>query len=364
MSTNPRSTRVLAPATPVRVGRAVALLLAPLLALTPAPVAAAPGPLSAQASTVPADEFRWSVQPSSPSGPNGRSEFEYELAPGERISDWLAISNLTDGPLTVDVYATDAFTAPDGGFALLPAADAPTGAGAWLTVPKSAYTLPAGKRADIPFQLTVPENATPGDHIGGLIASVTTDETQPGGQTIAVERRIAARVYLRVAGPADPRALITAVDVDYAAPPLAVPGEDLTVTYRIANDGNVRFSGTARVVVTGPLGIRLGTSDTIEIPELLPDSELRLTETLPSVLPAGWISATLTVNPQAGEDPLPQLTGSASMWAVPWLLIVIVGAGGLIAAGLWWRRRRDRALAAAPGFDDDVVATTHPAPAS
>lgn len=61
--------------------------------------------------------------------------------------------------------------------------------------------MPAGKRADIPFEFKVPANATPGDHIGGLVASVRQTEESADGQRPEVERRVAARVYLRVTGP-------------------------------------------------------------------------------------------------------------------------------------------------------------------
>lgn len=57
----------------------------------------------------------------------------------------------------------------------------------------------------------------------------------------------------------------------------------MTVTYRVANDGNVRVSGSARIRVEGPPGMRVANSELIEIPELLPDSEIR---TVPGVFPA------------------------------------------------------------------------------
>ncbi|MEV7228166.1 DUF916 domain-containing protein [Polymorphospora sp. NPDC051019] len=314
------------------------------------PAAAAPAPPPALPGYAPAEEFRWSVQPSSPRGPNGRNEFAYELNPEEKITDWVAVSNLTGKPLTVNVYATDAFTAPDGGFALLTADEPATGVGSWVTLPKKSYTLPAGKRADVPFELAVPANASPGDHIGGLIASVNTEERQEDGQTVNVERRIAARIYLRVAGPVEPAALISALDVDYANPPLSLGG-DMTVTYRIANDGNVRFSGKARVQVTGPFGIRVANSEVIDIPELLPDSELRLTQRFPGVFPAGLLTTTVTVNPQESGGPLPSLSRDSALWAVPWPLAAGLLLAGALLLGWWLRNRRWHRIVAAGGFD-------------
>ncbi|MEV0398290.1 WxL protein peptidoglycan domain-containing protein [Polymorphospora rubra] len=338
---------------------AVRLLLVSAVVLgTAPPAAAAPGPPTALPAYAPTDEFRWSVQPSSPKGPNGRNEFAYELNPQEKITDWVGVSNLTREPLTVNLYATDAFTASDGGFALLTADQPPTGVGGWVTLPKKSYTVPAGKRADIPFELAVPANATPGDHIGGLIASVNTEERQGDGQTLNVERRVAARIYLRVTGPLTPAALITAVDVDYANPPLSFGG-DMTVTYRIANDGNVRFSGKARVQVTGPFGVRVANSELIDIPELLPDSELRLTQRLPGVFPAGPLTTTVTVNPQDASGALPSMSRDVTVWALPWPLVatLLVAVSGLL---VWWLRRRRWHRLVAAGDLDGPPATVRP----
>jgi hypothetical protein len=176
-------------------------------------------------------------------------------------------------------------------------------------------------RADIPFQLTVPAGAAPGDHPGGVIASVTEQQVNASGQRVDVERRIAARVYLRVAGALRPAADITAVDVRYSNPLVPFGGSDATVTYRIANHGNVRLTGKARVQVTGPLGIRLANSDVVDLPELLPDSEIRLTKKLPGVFPAGRLTAAVSVNPETTAGALPAVTRSASLWAMPWMVL-------------------------------------------
>jgi hypothetical protein len=294
------------------------------------------------AGAAPDDGFRWTIVPSSPSGPKGRKQLDYELAPREEITDWISVTNLSDQPLTVDLYPTDAFTAVDGGFALLPRSQPPDGVGSWITLPTRQLKVPVGKRADLPFQLRVPDGAAPGDHIGGIIASATEAQTDSSGQRVDVERRIAARVYLRVAGPLTPLAEIGDVRVDYDNPLVPFAGAEVAVTYRLANRGNTRLSGKARIQVTGPLGVRLANSEVIDIPELLPDSEVELRGTLPGVFPAGRLTATVSVNPQAGPGTLPALTGSASVPAVPWLLLGVLFLLVAALAGWFWRRRLTR----------------------
>jgi hypothetical protein len=297
------------------------------------------------------DDLKWSVVPSSPTGPAGRKTFDYELSPKEKLTDWVGVSNLGKRPLTIDLYATDAFNATDGGFALLTSAQPARDVGTWFTLPQKQITVAPNKRLDIPFTLTVPAGAEPGDHIGGVVGSVTEYALDAKGQRVKVERRIAARVYLRVAGPIQPDVAITTVSVDYHASALPL-GRKMTVTYQIANHGNVRVTGTARVRVNGPLGIRVGNSKLINIPELLPDNEIRLQETLGSVFPAGRLTASVTANTQTNKSGLPAATGSSSLWAMPWS---IVGVLVLLLAFLAYRlivrrvRRRRAALLNAAG---------------
>ncbi|WBB65468.1 DUF916 domain-containing protein [Micromonospora sp. WMMD812] len=306
-------------------------------------------PSSAATAAAP-DDPAWTVVPSSPTGPKGRKQFDYELAPKEQITDWISISNLGDKPITVDLYPTDAFTALDGGFALLPRSAAPSDVGTWIKLPKASTTLPAGKRSDMPFQLSVPADATPGDHVGGIIAAVTESQVGADGQRVNVERRIAARVYLRVAGPVHPAAEVTAVDLAYDNPAVPVPGGRLAVTYRIANRGNVRLSGTVRVQVTGPLGVRLATGDLVDVPELLPDSEIRLRKEFDHVVPAGSVTATVVVNARTPKEALPTVERAASASAVPWSVVGLLGLIAVLLGYRWYLRRARRAMALPVGF--------------
>ena len=185
---------------------------AALLALSIAPpaLATAPAPPSPSAPSTTGSSSagqqvdRFSVQPSGPKGPTGRNHFIYDVAPGSTLFDYVGVTNLSDRPLTFQVYATDAFTTVDGAFSLLPANQEPTDVGSWTRVEQQSVTVKPGKRADIRFEITVPTNATPGDHIGGVIAAVRQSGVTADGQQVQVDRRVAARVYLRVTGDVAP----------------------------------------------------------------------------------------------------------------------------------------------------------------
>jgi hypothetical protein len=324
------------------------------------------------ASASPEDTFRWAVQPSGPQGPGGRDYFVLNLAPGQQVVDYVGVSNFGDKPIEFRVYSTDAFTTKDGAFSLLPADNPATDVGTWIGFNADTYTVPAGKRLDIPFQLTVPADATPGDHIGGIVASVAAEETAgDGSQRITVDRRVGARVYLRVDGPAQPALKVDKINIKYSGGTLnPVNGGTTTVTYQVTNVGNVRLGANAQVNLMGPFGVKLSKTHAGEIKELLPRSSMTVTETFKGVPSAARISAKVTLDPVALDNTpssaLKRVNRSGAVWAMPWLLIVALL---LVAAGLVVLRRRAqakkaelaklKAAAAAAGKADVPAQTEH-----
>ncbi|MFY1623302.1 WxL protein peptidoglycan domain-containing protein [Micromonospora sp. WMMD723] len=322
--------------------RASVVLAAALLvaAAPPAPAPAAPapspGPAAGAAETGAA---RWAVQPSSAKGPTGRNYFIYDLAPGSTLTDHVGVTNLGDGPVTFDVYGTDAYTSTDGAFALLPADRPATDVGSWIRVDRREWTIPAGKRVDIPFRLTVPANATPGDHTGGVIGAVARVRTTADGQRVLVDQRLAARVYLRVTGPVRPAVTVEAVDVSYDNPVNPFGGGDLVVRYRLRNDGNVRVGGSGTVTVRAPFGREQARTAPTDLPELLPGATFTVTERITGVPPLLRLTAEVDIAATSTDTALPPVVRTAGVWAPPWLLLALL-AGAAGWAGLrWWRRK-------------------------
>ncbi|MFF5172691.1 WxL protein peptidoglycan domain-containing protein [Micromonospora sp. NPDC000089] len=344
---------------PVSAPRAVSAPIAAPRAVS-APIAgprAVSAPIAAPRPGGANPELRWAVQPAGATGTPGRNQFEYQSGAGTKINDRVAISNLSRGPLTFTVYATDAYSAADGAFALLPGAEKPTGLGSWISLPRRSYTVPAGKRLEIPFRVTVPSKATPGDHAGGIIASMVERQTNPSGQQVDVDRRVAARVYLRVEGELAPEVRIEQLSTDYRTPAMPLGSGDLGVHYRVRNSGNVRtVGGEATLRIRGPLGTTLADAGRVELPELLPGGEVVLDRDL-RVFPAGSLDAIVTVNPVSAEGRLPAVSRSVGRWAPPWsvlgLLLIVVAVVALVVVA----RRRRRIL------DEEPLSAPEPVPA-
>ncbi|MDG4764041.1 DUF916 domain-containing protein [Solwaraspora sp. WMMD406] len=362
MSTPPRSRRPrpagAGPVGPLFVGPLfvgllfVGLLLAGVLFAT-APAGAQPASPAPVPST--GDGVTWSVQPSGPDGPTGRNYFVYDLAPGAQITDYVAISNLSDQPHTFSVYGTDGFLTEDGAFALRPASEPATDVGTWVRFDQREYAVPAGERLDIPFTLTVPANATPGDHAGGVIGSIVQVRTDAAGQQITVDQRVAARIYLRVDGPVRPAITVESMSIEYDDPINPLGDGDATVTYQVRNTGNIRIGGTGAVLLDGPFGWNLARTAPIDLPELLPGSAFTVTERITGVPPALRLTGTVDLAPVTVDEALPPVTRSASVWAPPWLLLAAIA---VLVGWTLVRRWRDRhrtartAGAAEPGGGD------------
>ncbi|MFV2114517.1 WxL protein peptidoglycan domain-containing protein [Micromonospora sp. LOL_025] len=326
------------------LSRTCVTLVAALLAAGPTVAVAAPTPAPAGTPAPPTPgpaATRWAVQPSGPDGPTGRNYFIYDLAPGSTLTDHVGVTNLSDRPLTFQVYGTDAYTTADGAFALLPADRAATDVGSWVRFDRRTWTIAPGRRADIPFRLSVPANATPGDHAGGVIAAITQARTTADGQQVRVDQRLAARVYLRVDGDVRPAVAIESVSVSYDNPINPAGGGDAVVSYRVRNTGNVRVGGTGTVAVEGPFGWRLARTAPVDLPELLPGGVFTVTERVTGVPPALRLTAEVDLAPTTVDAALPPVLRSASTWAPPWLLLAALA----VLAGCLAVRLRRRALA-------------------
>ena len=332
------------------VSRAViAALAVATIGLVPTPAGAQgddPGDGTQEPSTEPSTQLSWGVRPASADGPDGRDAFVYELDPGESVDDYVSVINLSERPLTVAVYASDAFTTSDGGFDLLPANEAPDDVGSWVvTAGDDQVTIPARSRAEIPFRLTVPTNATPGDHAGGIVASLRSSTEAGDGSQLLVDDRVGARIYLRVTGELDPRVVLQDLQADYDGSANPLRAGMVNVTYVVANTGNVRVGGVPRISVRSPFGFVERAVDAPEILELLPGDEIAFSVAVDGVVPSVRPTVEVSFAPDtvgtfgSGDAEVPPVAESAKVWAVPW---VWLGVLVLVIVGIRRRRRRKR----------------------
>ncbi|MFJ9536673.1 WxL protein peptidoglycan domain-containing protein [Streptomyces sp. NPDC101225] len=292
-----------------------------------------------------ADNGSWSVYPAS-SQIAARPYFYLSADPGTTLKDKVVVANRTAKPLTLRLYAADAYnTARDGGFAVQTVTETQRGVGAWAKPARPRVTVPAHGKVTVPFTLRVPEGAEPGDHPGALVALDERVDKGRGSLALGVRRAVGARVYLRVSGPALPAIAVENVHVVHHQP--LVPGlgdSTATVSYTLHNTGNVTLNPKVELRAEGLFGRTLLSRALTRVPaELLPGQRVELTEPWRGAPQLDWGEVTLTAS-----APHTRESASASFFALPWVVAVVLLVVVAVGTVLVVRGRRDRVRPSGP----------------
>ncbi|MGW2952918.1 COG1470 family protein [Streptomyces eurythermus] len=236
----------------------------------------------------------WSLAPLG----GGRPAFYAEGAPGAVLRDTVSVTNPGRTPVTVRLRGTG-----------VPAVFA-----------RDGLRVPARTRAEVPFTVTVPGDAGPGDRTGAIEARD------------AHGRRATVPVRLRVGGPA-----LAALTVER----LAVHAD--RITYELVNRGTTVLVPRLAVRADGLFGRRVLDRGPRALPVRLPPGARRtLSEPWPGRPVLDEVRVRLTVTAAGGA----RATADTSAAYVPW---GAVGGGAAAAAVLlWWRARRPRRAGAGP----------------
>jgi hypothetical protein len=332
-------------------------LMASLVVVAAAPIAiaeAAPAAYSAPSRPVasaPSAKAEFGAGPASTTKLDGRPYFAYDATPGGSIEDHLAIVNFAAHPQTLNVYPVDAVSGVNGAFTYLARSAPRTQVGAWLTVgTRFSGQVTLGPRATLilPVFLHVPASASPGDHAGAVIVSVTGLVKGKHGQLVKFEQRIATKVIIRVSGPLHPRLAIVNMRASYSGQLDPFASGVVSITYTVRNTGNAILGGTQRVSVHGLFGSTALAPALPSIPPLLPGGAVTFSTRVRGVPPEIAVTATVRLSPEGLRGDLnPGIhvtSASVTLWAVPWILVIFVLIVLLAAVALFWRRRRRSVL--------------------
>jgi hypothetical protein len=342
-----------------RLSRAVlvtALVAAFVPVLTPPALAATPGPAPTAGATAPADAAGhdlvvFGISPADASGPDNRAYLAMTAPAGSVVHDHVALLNQSDGALTLSTYTADIALTEDGGITASSRAGGVADAGAWISLDSAdQLEVPAQSSATgigdvvVPVTVSIPKNAQPGDHVGGIVAALTA--TAPGAAGtpgVQLEQRVVARVYIRVAGDLTPGLSITDVRVRYERVGVLGAGR-LKVSYALQNTGNVRLAVDPTVTVEGPFGMLRRSAAGRPVEELLPGSRITQSVTVVGVWALVRHSVTIDAAVSAapgGTDPgLGIVSAGSVVWLVPWLAIGVLVAVLVVLTLLGLRRRR------------------------
>ncbi|MCW4464969.1 DUF916 domain-containing protein [Glutamicibacter sp. MNS18] len=304
---------------------AAAALLTASLASAPALAAAAPADRE--------PSITWSMNPAADSG-HGHW-IEMELSPGETRTEQLVLKNHSEQPATFGLQAADGYFTDSGRFNMLSSDQPSHAAGTWISI-QDEVSVDAKSAETVPFTVTVPSNATPGDHAAG-VASVVSSLGQSGdGASIGLESRIGFRVMTRVEGPLQPSLAVGSIEAAYNQSwnPFA-PGH-ITADLSVGNDGNLQLDPATSLAAPLAAG-----SDTLETGSLLPGDSAQVSAALPNVWPLFLVPATIEVTgtDTAGSRQV-LLTERIWVWALPLPQLLVAAGVFLCLTGL--RRRKSR----------------------
>jgi LysM repeat protein len=140
-------------------------------------------------------------RPAFPREDNPRTDsiFVHTAEPGTVIEEGIRIVNNKQERKTALVYATDSTPSTGGGFACEQMSDTKDDVGAWIQLEKNEVTLEPAKNELIPFTITIPQNASVGEHNGCIaIQEKKGDEEKGAGAHIST--RLGLRVAITIPG--------------------------------------------------------------------------------------------------------------------------------------------------------------------
>ncbi|HEV2348088.1 MAG TPA: hypothetical protein VGS97_28635 [Actinocrinis sp.] len=184
----------------------------------------------------------------------------------------------------------------------------------------------------------------PGDHAGGIVASVATQGRDARGDRVTVDERVGARIYLRVAGPLHPALTITGLRASYQGSANPLGAGRITVDYTVRNTGNVQLSASQLLRASNPFGSYSPARAPADLPLLLPGGSAAFTEEFDHVPPGGLthVTVSLTAHAAAGQRDLtlPSVRSGTSLWTMPWVALATTAC--VVAGSVAWALRRRR----------------------
>ncbi len=180
----------------------------------------------------------------------GAQYFTLHLSPGGSFTGYVIVGNVSPVPATLDIYSVNAATGTTSGIVYLNQNSPERTVANWVVPAVSSVYLQPNKSTKVYFTVKVPLNATPGDHLAGVVVQnakpVTTTSHNFGVVTVD---RGAVGVLIVVPGPAAFKLAITGA----AIVPTSATGT-ASVQIDLNDVGNLYANPTLSVTLSGPNG--------------------------------------------------------------------------------------------------------------
>ena len=245
---------------------------------------------------------------------------EEGMDPGETKQFNVAISNLSNEDQIYYLYKRDISGVKDGGVPIFVDESIEKTRyelSEWVVLASDTLAIPKGEEGTLSFILSVPNDAVPGSHFGGIFISVEPPKLRESGASVGYE--VANIISIRVAGEAIEKAQIRQFSTDnyvYGKP-------EVTFSIKLENEGNTLIRPYGPLTVTNMFGQEV--------------ANLKFNEELAGVFPGNTREFTLSwkesslmfgryealISPGYGEEGFKQTTSSTvTFWILPMNIIL------------------------------------------
>lgn len=290
------------------------------------------------ASTTPSGDqapITWSMSPLTDQSPTSKQWLELSLEPGQTSAQQLQIKNHSEQPATFGLQAADGYFTETGRFNMLDSEEASSAAGTWIEIQDEVTVAPKSSET-VSFTVTVPHNATPGDHAAGVASVISSVGQSAEGASVGLESRIGFRVMTRVEGQLAPALELAEIDAKYSQSwnPFA-PGQ-IAVDFQLSNGGNVQLDPHTSLTT-----VMQGQTPALQSSSLLPGDSARVVATLERAWPIVLSPLSLQVS---GSDASGQqqvlLSERVWVWTLPLPQLLILCGVLLCVLGLRHRKSK------------------------
>jgi hypothetical protein len=262
------------------------------------------------------------------------SIFEDRLDPGDIYESSVRVTNETNQPQTYYVSVRDVVDITPGGSPIFATVDRPAALGVaeWMTVPYEPIEVAARGTVEIPFTVEVPDNATPGNHIGGIFIGTQGERPDQIGTGIAYQ--LVPIVNIQISGELIEDAEIRAFSTEqlfYGSP---------AVKFKVVinNNGNVSVRPRGPIEIINMFGEQVGQLVVNPDAGLIPPYASR-TFDLDWEGEDGVFFGRYTANVTLGygeQQGVKSLLRSISFWVLPLNVILPVLIGIIVVLGGMW----------------------------
>lgn len=276
-------------------------------------------------------------------GVTNRPTFDYRLDPGAIQNDAVVVSNLNSAPQRVTVYVANAFTTSGGLIGVRANEHSKTGPVEWMhfttQLADNTFDLPALTSKTIPFQITIPANAPPGDYAFGIaVAPDAKAAPVPGQNTVQILQAAASLVEMRINGPLIPIIRIGSLRVFSEAKLIpGLIGGSTAVTFDVVNVGNQKVDTVIGITERNAFSGIIHTEPEIKLSNVIPGSRVTLTRSWDN---DPYVKGSVRVQINTGTAS--SASRSINFWSVSWKTFVAPTVLIIVFFLIRWRLRRHR----------------------